>query len=914
MDFESQKDFFYKLAAEEADGEVLGLYLVEKKHNRRGFAKRILSITTQEIGYFKILKKSVEKSRTYAWRDLRDYKKEDGLIKLFFYGENIIQFRADENMNEIAAKIEQLLSVILTHEQLEEKNVCELISANQKQKTAFTQYIQYESLFLDSSIETDDMPFKYIRMLLNRESDSIRFDYMKNAEALIPLFLTAVGENPMIKELIINTNNSAHVVKKVAKAVQNHLYDRIEHLHIRNSIGANLGRFLNGVGFHMNSSIKSISFTDTKFTVLNLTDIADFVQSHDILSLKFENAMYEQTSVDDFLDIIFEKGNYENLKMFAANSFQDFPIFNFYKKFFNLTTLSLCNCNIDVIVAINICATHLPRLRAINLSNNQCYGSVSATIESLGNLTRIDCRQVEYEVGGFNALIEGLFSAEYKYPLNLSLSLTEPNYDDGDSWEKMSQSFIKANGERLESLDWSYQKLTKELIQFLETCKNLKKLLLHCVSITETPELIKPLAKALQKLPKLEILDFSDVYKPEHIEQHKIEPIIDILPKIKTLKWLNIKNHYIGDDNLLKLKPLLQYIDTIGIDGSNISSIDVLQSFISDLDNREKGINIDWPNDDLYHLPIPQHSEEIQLLKYKFRKLRKIPNDGLKEPIKHETFKYNWQYPIDSYYYPLNRIDETFFVRYDNHFPSYWCKEVEDMILDDSEIGEEVIERHRKSMFASSDEAVPTDPEEPDLSSDSSIPSFMKEDPNLKELVSVKNSLLVSELISEAEDPDVKAFLTSIHLSTISRRQASSFTAPPQLFEEEEEKTEQLIDSGQYISSKRIQRGKEKSEKKEKIEKSITDNLEMIKLHVQKRSERRKSQDLDDIDDNQIMVLKKSLSSTQFDIPTAIYIPPKWTNPLSLPCVSSKRFVDKINNKFSLQRIITYLDTEDCDD
>ena len=68
------------------------------------------------------------------------------------------------------------------------------------------------------------------------------------------------------------------------------------------------------------------------------------------------------------------------------------------------------------------------------------------------------------------------------------------------------------------------------------------------------------------------------------------------------------------------------------------------------------------------------------------------------------------------------------------------------------------------------------------------------------------------------------------------------------------------------------------------------------------------------IDDNQIMVLKKSLSSTQFDIPTAIYIPPKWTNPLSLPCVSSKRFVDKINNKFSLQRIITYLDTEDCDD
>ena len=654
-------------------GAIIGVFVVDKLHDRGGIDKRVLVISTIEVGYFKIKKHKLIRSRVFLWSKLKSYSKDDKYIKLEFPEENVLHFKSEEQIEEISAKIERLMTTIYTSSEIENKEMFSGLMENPKISNSFGEFQRFLSIIYDTSITPDGELTESIKHTLDKEEKVICFDKIDDADNAINIFLNFFENTSKYDEFILNTNSSNHVLKKTAKFFKKGLGNNIKHLYLDGVVGVYLEKFLNSAGSYMNGQLRSLTFANSKFGKDSLEVVANYVRDHDVFSLTFDDSLNKDTSAEDLTDAILSKSVTSNIQLLSFCSIPSFPFMYVYKKFNKLTALSLCNCDVDVIVGINTCASNLPRLRELDLSSNPCYGSLSAIIPTLGNLVRIDACDVDYEKRGFKALIEGLFTASSNYQFYLSLRDTTPNEE--ESWEQYMETFKTFSGSRLSGLDWSSQPITKDLIDFIGRCNNLETLIING-AIIDDESLVPLLFEKLSQLSSLHTLDISNL-QAKNGQHCNIIPFLKAFTSMTNLRWIDLKGNNIGNEGLLSLKPMLSFIDTIGIDHNGVTRLDVYTEFIDGI-NRENPINIEWPAHDIEHTcSLP---EDVQLLKFKFRRLRKIPNDWTSKIEETDQKKgQSWEYSVDSPLYILNTVNEEFHVSYDYSFPRYFTHDVENL-------------------------------------------------------------------------------------------------------------------------------------------------------------------------------------------------------------------------------------------
>lgn len=611
-----------------------GAVTIEEKKRKK---EKIIVISNYNILIFTNDKKQKLESSLY-WFDIKNLSLEGDKLNLKFKESDIkiISKDLDTISNIVGELIQRMYSKITVDDIFQTQITSKKFNqTNLGIYSLFSAHLNKQDINLSSSVA------QYMMEKLMVTSKNLIIDQREQADKFIEPLVEALNDTEIYGYLKI-PNCSSDVYKVFGDCITDTY--KLHHIHIVHKATSKFQKFCSSLK-EKKAKIFGITLEEAELSQNNFCDLHDTAVQRKFNSLGLVHSV-KHSNLTYMYDILLVADFTQRLQYLNLDYTPGLRLDILLPKLENVVVLSLAYCELQVSdVFDDLHSGNFSNLAYINLSGNQCSNDpLSANPEFPPHLKRIDMNDINWTAGTLTSFISTISKQNWRESLTLSVSQIAASDSEWESLEEFFKTYKKSQF-NLKQLSFNSNRLSTPFFKFLKKCKQLKHLYINdCVNFDAS------FSSLLEKSRSLITL----------YVQNADTDIVPLLPLMRNLVTLDLRNNKIGDNGLTSLFKLIKKSDSlkyVAFDGSNIQTYEKLLYLREKCGNLDRPVFIDWPFDDLRSLKQMNlvNDEKIDSLKLIFSQMAK------KEDVWHHLF-------------------EVYSLEQDDVFPTYFSKEVENMI------------------------------------------------------------------------------------------------------------------------------------------------------------------------------------------------------------------------------------------
>lgn len=615
-----------KLLTEKTNEKTLICNYVEKYNdNNDGHQKRILVVTEYRIALYKG-KTKVEFSRERWWVDItkmiwnEDIKRLDLIFKNDPETKKPLQvrFTCDEVL-KYRELIANYLTRILPPVQIEEAGIKQFVT--QHKKAVAISAIKRLNAYTYSRDKTVDTTARnhFIGMV------KYRFEKVKlpGSSTDKAFFVAAAQANPACEHLYLY-DESEDVYSVIATIPSG--YSPFKHITFDSPNAFKIESMFNSIKarnvalFHTDG----FTFKDAQLEPAKVEKLAEMMNFKQFKALTFTNALKPE-SYEPFVNTFLTESVTSQLQYFGLEQCPNINVEEICAKVPNVVALSVAKNGLEIGQALKtISGANLQHLRAINLAGNKCDEDTPFGVPVPENIELIDISNCTFANGKLVNFLVYLFKTDFKKGITIVANNLQASNEELDKALDYISTVKKCP---LIGLSWNGNNVSPSLANLVRVARHLRILFLDDCFDAQSESKVKPLAAAIEELPKFRKLSCRGVTKQAGAA---IIPLIKALVKVETIEYLDVGNQAIGNEGLhavsdiLNAKRPLRFLD---IDDSKPETYDAIQNIIDICQQNGEKIRISYPVHDIKPFLQNDKALEGKLIVY----LNKFAEDEVEE-------------------------------------------------------------------------------------------------------------------------------------------------------------------------------------------------------------------------------------------------------------------------------------------